>query len=170
MTDHKPHDAGSHDQQMTQAVQRVIDEADKRARDKAAMPAACQTPTGCREHGCHGECLPPGANERQDAYRCIAPACKPLGCSGCNCAVPADVYAALGRAFSEAENAKVADLAMMLKTCAWALRRGSAPDLGERALVLLKKHGLLGAPLRDETLDEAGAAAAALYDRWTGKS
>lgn len=30
-----------------------------------------------------------------DAYRCIAPACKPLGCSMCNCAVPADVYAAL---------------------------------------------------------------------------
>ena len=70
-------------------------------------------------------------HERQDAYRCIAPACKPLGCSMCNCAVPADVYA---------------------------------------ALVLLKKHGLLGSPLRDETLDEAGAAAAALYDRWTGKS
>ena len=63
-----------------------------------------------------------------------------------------------------------ADLAMMLKTCAWALRRGSSPDLGERALELLKKHGFLGTPLRDETLDEAGAAAAALYDRWTGKA
>jgi len=37
------------------------------------------------------------------AYRCIAPACKPLGCSDCNCAVPADVYAALGRAFQDAE-------------------------------------------------------------------
>lgn len=38
-----------------------------------------------------------------DAYRCIAPACKPLWCSDCNCAVPADVYAALGRAFQDAE-------------------------------------------------------------------
>ena len=37
----------------------------------------------------------PSVHERQDAYRCIAPACKPLGCSDCNCAVPADVYAAL---------------------------------------------------------------------------
>ena len=69
-----------------------------------------------------------------------------------------------------AADAALADVAMMLKTCAWALRRGSSPDLGERALVLLKKHGLLGTPLRDETLDEAGAAAAALYDRWTGKA
>ena len=45
----------------------------------------------------------PSVHERQDAYRCIAPACKPLGCSMCNCAVPADVYAALGRAFGDAE-------------------------------------------------------------------
>ena len=37
----------------------------------------------------------PSVHERQDAYRCIAPACKPLGCSMCNCAVPADVYAEL---------------------------------------------------------------------------
>lgn len=70
----------------------------------------------------------------------------------------------------KAQAALIDDLAMMLKTCAWALRRESSPDLGERALVLLKKHGLLGTPLRDETLDEAGAAAAALYDRWTGKA
>jgi len=55
----KPHDAGSHDQPMTPAVQRAIEAADKRARDKAAMPPACPTPTACREHGCHGECLPP---------------------------------------------------------------------------------------------------------------
>ena len=55
----RPHDAGSHDQPMTPAVQRVIDEADKRARDKAAMPEACPTATGCREHGCHGACMPP---------------------------------------------------------------------------------------------------------------
>ena len=54
----KPRDAGSHDQQMTPAVQRVIDAADKRARDKAAMPSACTTPTDCRQHGCHGGCLP----------------------------------------------------------------------------------------------------------------
>lgn len=46
-------------------------------------------------------------HERQ-AYRCIAPACKPLGCSGCNCAVPADVYAALGRAFAVAERERIA--------------------------------------------------------------
>jgi hypothetical protein len=32
------------------------------------------------------------------AYRCIAPLCAPLGCSACNCAVPADVYAVLMRA------------------------------------------------------------------------
>lgn len=71
------------------------------------------------------------------------------------------------------EQAKaLADVGMMLKTCAWALRRGTAPELGERALELLKRHNLLGSPLRDETLDEAGAAAAAaaLYDRWTGKA
>jgi hypothetical protein len=24
-----------------------------------AMPAACTTPRGCRDHGCHGACLPP---------------------------------------------------------------------------------------------------------------
>lgn len=30
-----------------------------------------------------------------DAYRCIAPLCEPLFCIGCNCAVPADVYAVL---------------------------------------------------------------------------
>ena len=35
------------------------DEDDKLARDKAAMPAGCTTPRGCRDHGCHGECLPP---------------------------------------------------------------------------------------------------------------
>ena len=69
-----------------------------------------------------------------------------------------------------AREAALLDVAMMLKRCAWALRRGTAPDLGERALYLLEKHGLLGGPLRDETLDEAGAAAAALYDRWTGKA
>jgi len=45
----------------------------------------------------------PSVHERQDAYRCIAPACKPLGCSDCNCAVRADVYAALGRSFGDAE-------------------------------------------------------------------
>lgn len=61
MTTYKPHD--SHGQKMTPAVQRVIDAADKRARDKAAMPADCPTPTGCREHGCHGECLPDSEGE-----------------------------------------------------------------------------------------------------------
>lgn len=69
-----------------------------------------------------------------------------------------------------AREAALLDVAMMLKRCAWALRRGTAPDLGERALYLLQKHNLLGDPLRDETLDEAGAAAAALYERWTGKA
>ena len=69
-----------------------------------------------------------------------------------------------------ASDAALADVAMMLKTCAWALRRGTAPELGERALELLKKHNLLGSPLRTETLDEAGRAGAALYDRWTGKA
>lgn len=64
----------------------------------------------------------------------------------------------------------LADMAMMLKRCAWALRRGTAPDLGELALELLDKHNLLGSSLRDETREEAGAAAAALYDRWTGKT
>mgnify|MGYP000317171333 CR=1 FL=1 len=39
----------------------------------------------------------------EGAYRCIAPACTPLGCCDCNCAVPADVYAALGRAFTDVE-------------------------------------------------------------------
>jgi len=54
----KPHDAGSHDQQMSPQLQELIEAADKRARDKAVMPANCTTPTGCREHGCHGACLP----------------------------------------------------------------------------------------------------------------
>lgn len=54
----KPHDGGSHNQVMTPAIQRVIDAAEKRKRDKSAMPAGCTSPTGCREHGCHGECLP----------------------------------------------------------------------------------------------------------------
>lgn len=53
-----PHDAGSHNQRMTPALQRVIDAADKRERDRTAMPPACPTPTGCRENGCHGECIP----------------------------------------------------------------------------------------------------------------
>lgn len=51
----KPHDAGSHDQQMQPAVQAAIDAADKR------MPAGCTTPEGCRPHGCHGACLPGAA-------------------------------------------------------------------------------------------------------------
>jgi hypothetical protein len=66
MTTYKPHD--SHGQQMTPELQRVIDAADKRERDKAAMPSGCTTPTGCRENGCHGECLPtdnPEARERE---------------------------------------------------------------------------------------------------------
>ena len=45
-----------------------------------------------------------------EAYRCISPVCKPLGCSDCNCAVPADVYAALGRAFADAERERCAKL------------------------------------------------------------
>jgi hypothetical protein len=78
----------------------------------------------------------------------------------------------LERVFAERHEGRLAlaDVAMMLKTCAWALRRGTAPEIGERALELLQKHGLLGSPLRTETLDEAGAAGAALYDRWTGKA
>jgi hypothetical protein len=55
----RPDDAGSHDRPLTPAVQRVIDEAEKRARDREAMPAACPTATGWREHGCHGACMPP---------------------------------------------------------------------------------------------------------------
>jgi hypothetical protein len=46
----------------------------------------------------------------EGAYRCIAPACTPLGCCGCNCAVPADVYAALGRAFQDVERERCAKL------------------------------------------------------------
>jgi hypothetical protein len=57
----KPHDAGSHEQKMSPAVKRVIDEADKRAADKAAMPAQCPTPTECRRSACHGGCLPPSS-------------------------------------------------------------------------------------------------------------
>lgn len=53
----KAHDAGSHDQPMTPAIQRVVDEFDKRARDAAAMPAGCPTPSECRGSVCHGECL-----------------------------------------------------------------------------------------------------------------
>ena len=59
----KPHDAGSHDQQMTPAVQAVIDAADKR------MPAGCTTPDGCRQHGCHGACLPRDMTPAETAIR-----------------------------------------------------------------------------------------------------
>jgi hypothetical protein len=52
------------------------------------------------------------------------------------------------------------DVALMLKRCAWALRRGTAPDLGERALYLLQKHDLLGGPLRDEAMPAACPTAA----------
>lgn len=55
-----------------------------------------------------------------------------------------------------AENAtlrtKLLDVAMSLKVCAWALRRGTAPELGERALELLKKHDILGSVLRKDDL------------------
>lgn len=58
--------------------------------------------------------------------------------------------------------ALVLDLAMMLRTCAWALRRGTSPDLGERALELLKRNGLLGSPLRDQGESEQRAPATSL--------
>lgn len=51
----------------------------------------------------------------------------------------------------QAMRERLADVAMMLKTCAWALRRGTSPTLGERALVLLTKHGQMGSPLREGT-------------------
>lgn len=59
----------------------------------------------------------------------------------------------LERVFAERDQgrAALADVAMMLKVCAWALRRGTSPTLGERALVLLTKHGLMGSPLREGT-------------------
>ena len=44
----------------------------------------------------------------QSAYRCIAPICADLGCADCNCAIPAYVYAALGRAFCLAEREEIA--------------------------------------------------------------
>jgi hypothetical protein len=46
----------------------------------------------------------------EEAYRCISPVCKPLGCSDCNCAVPADVYAAIGRAFADSERERIAQM------------------------------------------------------------
>jgi hypothetical protein len=48
---------------------------------------------------------------------------------------------------NEALRGTLLDVAMWLKICAWALRRGTAPELGERALELLKNHDLLGSPL-----------------------
>lgn len=62
-----------------------------------------------------------------------------------------EMDARLALVFAEklaAGQARLLDVAMMLRTCAWALRRGTSPDLGERALELLKKHDLLGSPLR----------------------
>ena len=47
---------------------------------------------------------------------------------------------------------KLLDVAMSLKVCAWALRRGTAPELGERALELLKRHDILGSVLRADDL------------------
>lgn len=58
---------------------------------------------------------------RPDAYRCISPVCVPLGCSGCNCAVPADVYAALGAAFQAKERERYAPL---MQAVEWLLADG----------------------------------------------
>lgn len=43
-----------------------------------------------------------------DGYQCIKPACDRLGCVGCNCAIPADVYAAVRASIVE-QCAKVCD-------------------------------------------------------------
>ncbi|WP_124543282.1 hypothetical protein [Piscinibacter terrae] len=40
------------------------------------------------------------------------------------------------------------ELAMMLKLCAHKLRRSGDADLGDKAVELLRKHDLIGSPLR----------------------
>ena len=57
------------------------------------------------------------------------------------------------------------DVAMALKICAWALRRGTSPALGERALALLKRLGLLGSPLREQTCGSNETLPAPACDR-----
>lgn len=57
------------------------------------------------------------------AYRCIAPLCEPLGCSMCNCALPADVYAAVFRArLTQEQRSELKRLADAVESaaCDWA--------------------------------------------------
>lgn len=61
---------------------------------------------------------------------------------------PTNRYSVLIEAVEDSERQRLLDVAKMLQTCAWALRRGTSPDLGERALELLKRLDLLGSPLR----------------------
>ena len=46
------------------------------------------------------------------------------------------------------------ELAMMLKLCARRLRCNGAADLGDKAVELLRKHDLIGSPLRADSTRE----------------
>jgi len=71
-----------------------------------------------------------------DAYRCIAPLCKPLGCSDCNCAVPADVYAVLMRAERAADFAWTAEDQAAIDAEDAAARQTDPMDLERRQALL----------------------------------
>jgi len=43
---------------------------------------------------------------------------------------------------------------MMLKLCAHKLRRNGDADLGDKAVELLRKHDLIGSPLRADSKRE----------------
>lgn len=51
-----------------------------------------------------------------------------------------------------------ADLAMMLKLCVYRLRRAGSADLADCAQELLRKHGMVGTPLRQQVEADAFAA------------
>lgn len=66
-----------------------------------------------------------------DAYRCIAPLCKPLGCVNCNCAVPADVYTVLMSAERDADFSWTAEDQAAVdadKRCAWTQENDEGSD------------------------------------------
>lgn len=51
-------------------------------------------------------------------------------------------------------SAAQSELAMMLKLCANQLRRNGNADLGNKAVELLRKHDLIGSPLRADSTGE----------------
>ena len=51
---------------------------------------------------------------------------------------------------NEAVQRDMKSLAMMLRMCAYRLRTNGHADLGDKAVDLLRRTGMIGSPLRDE--------------------